>query len=342
MTRSLQAFLLLVLAPGGLILLASPPVWPVGGTGFEDGRPPGSYVQPTRVGSTESALFGCVRNDGRRFHEAIDIGPVQPLRKGEATDPVLAAHAGTVVHVNRIAGNSSYGRYVVLEHPGLHPAVYTLYAHLSRIPESLRPGVSLRAGDILGTMGRSAGGYVIPRSQAHLHFEVGLRLSDDFQTWYDRQGYDSGNHHGNYNGMNLVGWDPLDYAVAFRDGRVSSTLEYLGQLPPAAVIHVRTTRRPDFLERYPELELPGVPPGEQAGWEIHFSAWGLPLAFRAVGEAGLRGLAAAGGIRVVAVNANLLEDFACRDLIGQKGGQPVLGSGGRRILELLFMPDSPD
>jgi hypothetical protein len=315
---------------------AEQPLWPVPGDAFAQGRPYAEFVQPTASGDPESALFGCVRSNGSRFHEALDLAPVSPRRRGEATDPVAAVHAGVVRHVNRIAGNSSFGRYVVLEHPELTLPVYTLYAHLARIPEALQPGARVEAGQELGTMGRSAGGYTIPQARAHLHLEVGLRLSASFESWYQRQGYDSANHHGEFNGMNLLGWDPLDYFEAFRDGRVDSVLAYLETIPPAVLLHVRRTGVPDFLQRYPQLWLDGCAPAERAGWEVALSAWGLPLSFKPLAAAELRGTSREGDIAVLAVDREALRQYACRSIVTADAEAVGLDSGGRQVLELLF------
>lgn len=112
-------------------------------------------------------------------------------------------------HVSRVAGKSSYGRYVVLEHPGVTPAVYTLYAHLGSVTSGLSVGQTSNKEQVLGIMGRSASGYAIPKDRAHLHFEIGLMLSRSFQLWYVGRKFGSPNDHGLWNGMNLVGMDPL-------------------------------------------------------------------------------------------------------------------------------------
>jgi peptidoglycan LD-endopeptidase LytH len=318
---------------------ASRLVWPVPGDAFAAGRPFAEFVQPTASGEPESALFGCVRSEGNRFHEGLDLAPVLARRRGEASDPVGAIHDGVVVHINAVAGNSSYGRYVVLEHPDLAPGLYSLYAHLASVTDGLRPGARLSAGAPLGIMGRSAGGYTIPRARAHLHLEVGLRLSDSFDAWFDRQGYKSPNHHGNFNGMNLMGWDPLDYFSAFRDGRARSPLEYLESIPPAVLLHIRTGRLPDFLRRYPQLWLDGCPEDQRAGWEVVLSAWGLPLSLKPLRAGELRGAPGAGDISVLAIDREALSAYACRRIVTVENDVVRLDAGGRQLLEILFMPD---
>ncbi|MEX2044310.1 MAG: M23 family metallopeptidase, partial [Opitutus sp.] len=205
-------------------------VWPTPGMAWAEGRPPSSFLQHAGSGDPDSGGYGGVRDGGAQFHEGIDIKPVARNRSGEPLDPVFAVMAGVVRHVNPVAGGSSYGRYIVMEHPDQSPAVYTLYAHLARISPEVRVGGALASGAVLGTMGHSAGGYVIPRNRAHLHFEIGVVLTRDFQSWYDRQGFGSRNEHGMWNGMNLMGLDPLDFFNAWRDRRIHSVQDYLNQL----------------------------------------------------------------------------------------------------------------
>ena len=57
--------------------------WPTPGFTFTKGSNPADFVQPTESGKIKSALFGCVRNDGERFHEGLDLAPVRRDRKGE-------------------------------------------------------------------------------------------------------------------------------------------------------------------------------------------------------------------------------------------------------------------
>lgn len=322
---------IMVLRPAMLPAMVWPTPHPAAarGEGFE------SWAQATVSGDPVSALFGCVRNDGNRFHEGIDIAPHHRRdRRGEATDPVMAAFSGTVVYVNTTAGESSYGRYVVMEHRQYSPSVYTLYAHLAAVDASIEPGRMIDAGGRLGTMGRSAGGYTIPRDRAHLHFEIGLQLSERFQEWYDRQRYGSRNHHGNFSGINLVGFDPLDCYNWLRARPQQTVDDYFAAIPPGLIVEVVTSKIPDFARRYPGL-VPGGVPETVAGWRVSIAAFGVPLQLeplRTVSEG-----AAAGEAVVVAVDPEQLERFGCRNMVNLRtNGTATLGSGGRQLMELLF------
>ena len=328
-------FLFLAVLP-----VVAEPVWPLSGEGpFAEGEAIAEHVQPTAVGTMESALFGCVRNNGRRFHEAVDLAPRLPRSRGRATDPVRSIHGGRIAYINRLGGNSSYGKYLVVEHTVLVPVIYSLYSHLSSIEKSLAAGDRIRRGARIGTMGNTAGGYRIPLARSHLHLEVGLRLSDRFQEWYDRQAFGSPNHHGNYNGMNLVGMDPLSYFRMFQGDGMQQPLQVLEALPTGWIVEVAVERRPDFLRRYPSLELTGCPETERAGWEIHFSGWGLPLAFRALREEEFRAVRGSGEISVLAVDEGEMGRYACREMVVKSGGDGWgLGGGGRQLMEFLFLP----
>lgn len=272
---------LLGIGQHGLALEAQerlPFVWPTPNRAFFEKRSFEAYVQPTASGKIESGLFGCVRNGGRVFHEGIDLKAVYRDKSGEALDRIVAAMPGRIVYVNHEQGNSSYGRYIVIEHDTLRPAVYTLYAHLKTIDKTLTVGKWVGAGASLGVMGRSAAGYSIPKSRAHLHFEIGLRLSDHFQKWYDKQSFRTENHHGIWNGINLAGLDPYDFFQTLQSPQPPSLSMYIKSLLPTAfTLQVTTSQMPDFVIRYPEL-LEGLLPDSVpvTGWEIDFTTHGFP------------------------------------------------------------------
>lgn len=76
--------------------------------------------------------------------------------------PVAAAGDGVI---ETAATSPTYGKYVVIEHQAT--GYSTLYAHLSEIPENIRPGRRIKRGEVIGlsgSTGRSTG--------PHLHYEV--------------------------------------------------------------------------------------------------------------------------------------------------------------------------
>lgn len=293
------------------------------------------FVQPTVSGDPESGLFGCVRTNGTQFHEGVDIRPVRRDARGEPLDRISAAMDGIVRHVSARPGASNYGRYVVIEHPGVTPAVYTLYAHLSAIDAGIRPGTPLRRGQEFATMGRSAGGRALPKERAHLHFEIGLRFTDNFQSWYSWKKFGSPNEQGAYNGMNLLGIDPLDFMRTWRRGQVDNLQQYFQRLPPAVRVRVATTRTPDFIQRYPSLLRKDPGTTLVAGWEVECNVKGLPTALTPLSPAEI-GSQAAGTAHIVWTDPALLRSCRCKSLVRTRGGRTVPGADLETMLQLVF------
>lgn len=309
-------------------------IWPTPNPAFQNGQSLEAFIQPTASGVTESGLFGCVRNGGGRFHEGLDLYPVERTRSGEPVDAVYAVLPGRVVHVNQTSGYSGYGRYVVVVHDQETPAFHTLYAHLASVGAGIRVGARVESGSPLGVMGRSAS-YSIPRSRAHLHFEIGFRLTNQFQAWYDRQKYGSKNRHGNWNGMNLVSIDPLDFYEAIRQGKVSTMSAYLKTTPVAARIRVQTSKVPDFVRKYPSLVTRSYAGKSVVAWDIAFSQYGVPkewtprFADEAIGGR-------PGDVKVLAYSPSIVTEQSCRRVLDMRGKIPTLSSGTLSTLQKLF------
>jgi murein DD-endopeptidase MepM/ murein hydrolase activator NlpD len=102
----------------------------------------------SRFGMREHPILGF-----SALHTGVDFAAPQGT-------PILAAGAGKVV----MAGpNGGYGNYVKLQHTS---DVATAYAHMSRIGPGIKPGVSVRQGQVIGFVG-STGLSTGP----HLHYE---------------------------------------------------------------------------------------------------------------------------------------------------------------------------
>jgi hypothetical protein len=267
-------FCILLLSSYGV---ASELTWPT-----PSGRPTGGslsdFVQPTISGRTESGLFGMTRNDGSRFHEGIDIQPGWVDANDEPVDPISAVMPGQIAYIERSV-RGPYGRYVVIEHPAAELPVYTLYAHLASIDGGIRVGANVVSGQVLGRMGHTSAGIdPISVDRSHLHFEIGLRLSDNFNRWYNQQPEFRGdpNVHGNYNGLNLAGFDPLPILLRSR----SDFHMVVNNLPNALVVVARTSSIPDFVRKYPQLSYGTAK--NAAGWRIDFTWHGLPRRWTAL------------------------------------------------------------
>ena len=337
---SLQAWVFLAASLTSTVLGRERLVWPTPNTAFSEGKPPHTFIQPTERGTVKSGLFGCVRNDGTRFHEGIDLNAVSRTGKGEAADPIFAVMDGRVVYINRSAGKSSYGRYLVIEHVASEPAVHSLYAHLNEFRAGLKKGMRVKAGDVLGTMGRSAGGYRIPRKRVHLHFEMGLRLTDDFQKWYGGRSFDEPNDHGIWNGQNLLGFDPLGYYRKYKEGEIKQPRQFLIGIPTAFTVRVESNIIPDFIRRYPELLTHPLPSSGVVAWDIDFSSYGLPKRWSPIGSSVARETVGRGRIILRKVNGTALQRQNCRDTISSTSRGHRIDDGVIEVLEIIFGKDS--
>jgi murein DD-endopeptidase MepM/ murein hydrolase activator NlpD len=310
-------------------------VWPTPSTAWSEGASPRQWLQHAGSGDPDSGGFGGVRSAGGQFHEGIDIKPVSRDARGEPQDNIFAAMGGVVRYVNATAGDSSYGRYVVLEHPGMTPAVYTLYAHFARIAPGVRPGLEVNAGHVLGTMGHSAGGYMIPTDRSHLHFEIGVVMTRNFQTWYDRRRFGSRNEHGMWNGMNLMGVDPLEFFNASRTGRIKSVQDFFHTMETAVRVRIATFRKPDFVTRYPSLLTKPPPAGLVAGWEVQFNWTGVPFAWTPLTTGEIAGLKR-DQPKIIEVNAAIEKRERSKTLAVSRRGTWTPGKDLETALQLLF------
>jgi murein DD-endopeptidase MepM/ murein hydrolase activator NlpD len=310
-------------------------VWPTPSTAWAQGKPPGQWLQHAGSGDPATGGFGGVRSGGTRFHEGIDIKPVTRGRNGQVLDAIFAAMPGMVRHVSAAAGGSSYGRYIVLEHPTMTPAVYTLYAHLARIEPGVKRGTTVAAGQVLGTMGHSSGGYMIPAARAHLHFEIGVAATQNFQAWYERRRFGSRNEHGMWNGMNLLGVDPIAFYEAWRAGRIASVYDFFSGLETAVRFRIATYRTPDFVARYPALVTKPMPLGPVAGWDVRVTWTGLPFAWTPLTVGEVTGLPT-DKPQVVEVDAAIARRERSKSLAVRRRGTWTVGHDLEMVLQQLF------
>ena len=263
-------------------------IWPTPNPAFAKGEPIEAFVQPTISGNPSSGLYGMVRDNGKKFHEGLDLHGIQFDAKKEVLDSIFAVLPGKVVHINEDSSKSRYGRYVVLLHKDVGLNFYTLYAHLDTIDYKVRLNHFVGEGERLGQMGNTAGGYPIPEKRAHLHFEIGIQLTDDFQSWFKSQPYETKNWHKNWNGLNLLGVDPLDFYQSIRKNKSVDFKSYLESLPPVLAVQVRSNSMPFFIKNNLSfLDMNGLSKSQIAGWEITFARFGIPIKWKALSESDL-------------------------------------------------------
>jgi murein DD-endopeptidase MepM/ murein hydrolase activator NlpD len=310
-------------------------VWPTPNTAYFEGKPIEAYVQATASGIPESGLFGCARSGGQQFHEGLDLKPVKRDARGEPLDDIFSAMPGVVRHINPRAGESNYGRYIVIEHAEVQPPVYSLYAHLSAVLPGLKVGDVVKSGQVIATMGRTSGGGTIPRERAHLHFEIGLLATRQFQSWYKWKKFGSPNEQGLYNGMNLMGLDPVDFYDQFRSRRVTGFGDYFAQMPAVVRVRVATTFVPDLVQRYPQLLTSEVPVKGVAGWEIKVSATGLPFSWKPLAVTDVLGYRV-NEVRLSEIDTEALRSCRCKSIALLKGGKYSPGIDLTSMLQLVL------
>ena len=134
--------------------------WPTDNRAFFDNKPLADYIQPTQSGRLVSGLWGCTRNQGKKFHAGADMKSLYRDRRYVPQDCIFAALPGKVAYINTNPKNSAYGNYVVLEHFDPNLRFYTLYAHLASVEPTLKIGQSVEQNTLLGVMGCTGNGRV--------------------------------------------------------------------------------------------------------------------------------------------------------------------------------------
>jgi len=283
-----------------------------------------------------SGAFGCTRTDGWQMHEGIDIRCLERDSRGEPADPILATAEGRVCYVNLKAPLSNYGIYVVLRHEVEGIEIYSLYAHLSAVADGIAPGRRVRAGQVIGTMGRTANtAQSISRDRAHVHFELDLLYNDNFPAWYKRRFPTQRNDHGLWNGLNLAGLDPRQIFLTQQwQGRQFSLLHLIRSQPELMRVQVRETDFP-WRRRYarlirpnPRAEAEGV-----AGYELVFNFNGV--AFELIPRAEAE-MVSKSRVHLLSVNESEYQLRPCRKYVVRRGNSWRLTSNGERLLDLLL------
>ncbi len=281
-----------------------------------------------------SGTYGCVRSNGAQFHEGLDIRAVQRNKAGEATDPVLATCDGIVSYINSKPSLSNYGIYVVIRHQANGLEFYSMYAHLANTQPSLKAGQSVRAGERIGTVGRTTNtGQGISRERAHLHFEITFRLTDRYAAWHQTNLKGTRNDHGEWNGRNFLGIDPVPL---LRGGATNSGFSLLGHLRSQRELcrvmirqaNLSWVRRcPGLVANNPRAVKEGI-----AGFEVALNANGLPFLLIPRAASEIQGKER---IRLISVNTAEARRLPCRQLVRQRNGQWELGVNGHSLLSLL-------
>jgi murein DD-endopeptidase MepM/ murein hydrolase activator NlpD len=285
-----------------------------------------------------SGTFGCVRTEGWQVHEGLDIRTLQQDRNGEPTDPVAATADGEVAYINAKSSLSNYGLYLILRHRIEGLEIYSLYAHLSRIEPALRVGTKVRAGQVIGTMGRTSNTRErIGKDRAHLHFELNLLVNERFPEWFKRNAPGERNDHGAWNGQNLIAIDPQRvFLEQQRLGAKFSLVELLRNQTELCRVFVRDAEI-SWLKRYPQFIRPNPRTAKEgvAGYEIAFNFNSLPFQVTPRTAAEAKELKSAAKFQLLSVNAAEQQKNPARRLVTQRAGKWELTDRGLKTLGLL-------
>jgi murein DD-endopeptidase MepM/ murein hydrolase activator NlpD len=263
-----------------------------------------------------------------RFHEGIDIRPLHRDAHGEPLDEVRAIADGKVVHVNSVPGYSNYGKYIVIEHRWGGSNYYSLYGHLSSL--GVQTGETVKRSQRIAVMGYTGTG--LNRERAHLHLEVNLMFSHEFDSWYNTFFRNDPNHNGIYNGMNLAGLDIARLYLALHKNPSLTIPEFLGREETFYKVMVPKSRHFELARFYPWMLTTGSR-NEKSSWEVSFAQSGVPLRIESNDK------------RVTQPELSYVKKSAVdyshltRDIIAGHGANGRLSDYGTQLMRLLTWPD---
>ncbi|HEU5313533.1 MAG TPA: peptidoglycan DD-metalloendopeptidase family protein [Candidatus Udaeobacter sp.] len=263
-----------------------------------------------------------------RFHEGIDIRPLHRDEHGEPLDEVRAIADGKVAHVNSAPGYSNYGKYIVIEHRWAGSNYYSLYGHLSSI--AVQPGDTVKRGQKIAVMGYTGTG--LNRERAHLHLELNLMLSHEFESWYTAFFRNDPNHNGIYNGMNLAGLDIAQLYLALHKNSSLTVPQFLSREQTFYKVILPKSRHFELPKLYPWM-LPTGSRNEKSSWEVSFAQSGVPLRIESsdkrVTQPGLS----------FVKKSSVDYSYLTRDIVSGHGANAHLTDYGRQLMRLLIWPD---
>ena len=263
-----------------------------------------------------------------RFHEGIDIRPLHRDAHGEPLDEVRAIADGKVVHVNSVPGYSNYGKYIVIEHRWGGSNYYSLYGHLSSL--AVQTGETMKRGQRIAVMGYTGTG--LNRERAHLHLELNLMLSPEFESWYNAFFRNDPNHNGVYNGMNLAGLDIARLYVALHKNPSLTIPEFLGREETFYKVTVPKARHFELPKLYSWMVTTGSR-NEKSSWEVSFAPSGVPLRIESSDKSVMQ--PELSYVKKSSVDYSHLT----RDIISGYGASAHLTDYGKQLMRLLIWPD---
>jgi murein DD-endopeptidase MepM/ murein hydrolase activator NlpD len=264
-----------------------------------------------------------------RFHEGIDIRPLRRDERGEPLDEIRAIAAGKVVHTNHVPGYSNYGKYIVIEHRWDGSPYYSLYGHLSSI--RVQSGQEVKKGEPIAVMGHTGAG--LNQERAHVHLELNLMLSRNFEVWHDHFFKDDPNHNGIYNGINLTGSNIAKLYLKLQKNPSLTIAEFLGGEDTFYKVTLPASQDFELPKRYPWM-LKARGNGETPlSWEVSFTQTGLPIKIEP-------SKTEVNGPQLSYVKKSEVDyKYLTHDIVAGRGKNAHLSESGRNFMRLLIWPD---
>jgi murein DD-endopeptidase MepM/ murein hydrolase activator NlpD len=260
-----------------------------------------------------------------RFHEGIDIRPLRRDAHGDPLDEIRAIADGKVVHINAVAGYSNYGKYMVIEHRWDGSNYYSLYGHLSAM--LVQPGATVTRGQPIAVMGYTGTG--INQERAHVHLEVDLMFSREFDSWYNTFFRNDPNHNGIYNGMNLAGLDVARLYLAVHKNPALTIPEFLKGEETFYKVTLPKSRHFDLPHLYPWMLVGGK---EKSSWEVSFARSGVPLKIDSSDRRVTQPEVSYVG------KSSINYSYLTRDIVSGREGNAHLTNYGGQLMRLLIWP----
>jgi len=263
-----------------------------------------------------------------RFHEGIDIRPLRRDGRGKPLDEVRAIADGKVVHTNLVPGYSNYGKYIVIEHRWDGSNYFSLYGHLNSI--AVQPGESVQRGQRIGVMGYTGVG--LNQARAHVHLELNLMLSHQFEAWHNAFFKNDPNHNGIYNGINLAGLDIARLYLAAHKNPSLTISQFLQEEETFYKVTLPKSSHFELPKAYPWL-LTGNRGKEKSSWEVSFARSGLPLKIEPSDKHVMQPELS------YFKKSSIDYSYLTRDEISGRAETAHLTEYGRRLMQLLIWPD---
>jgi hypothetical protein len=194
----------------------------------------------------------------------------------------------------------------------------------------VQSGDTVKRGQRIAVMGYTGTG--LNRERAHLHLELNLLLSHQFEAWYNTFFRNDPNHNGIYNGMNLIGLDIARLYLALRNDPSLTIPEFLRREETFYKVTLPKSRHFELPKLYPWM-FTTASRNEKSSWEVSFAQSGVPLRIEPSDKNVTQPEFS------YARKSSVDYSYLTRDIISGRGANAHLTDYGRQLMRLLIWPD---